>query len=403
MQFKYIFGAAAAAVAVKAQEANSTNLTSLLAGNSELSALNTLLSAYPDVAGALANATNITIFAPSNIALQSANESGALSTLSAVGGAVQALLQYHVLGSIIYASGISKTPAFAPTLLANETYTNVTGGQVVEARVVDGGVSIISGLKNNVSVTTPNLNFTGGVVHIIDGLLTIPPGVGEALTAANLTALLGAVEATNLTSALSTTPDITIFAPNNAAFQAIGSAVANLTVEQAAAILEYHVINGTVAYSSTLTNGSVPALGGGNLTITVTDGEVFVNQARVINADILLANGVLHVIDSVLKINDTTAGNSTQTEPANPYSASAGTEVPYTSGVASATTTIAALVTSNSAVASGYVGPTGAVGVNSAGNPSASASASSSAGAAAVTAGVGAAALFGGAAFIAGW
>ncbi|KAK6435196.1 hypothetical protein LTR95_008616 [Oleoguttula sp. CCFEE 5521] len=403
MQFKYIVGAAAAAVAVKAQDAAPANLTSLLASNSELSALNTLLSAYPDVAGALTNATNITIFAPSNIALQSANSSGALTALSSMGGAVQALLQYHVVVGTIYAENITETPAFAPTLLTNATYANVTGGQVVEARVVDDGVSIISGLKNNVTVTTPNLNFTGGVVHIIDGLLTIPPGVGDVLTSANLTALLGAVEATNLTSALSTTPDITIFAPINAAFQNISSALANLTVEQAASILEYHVINGTVAYSSTLTNGSVPALAGGNLTITVTDGEVFVNRARVINADILLANGVLHVIDSVLSPNDTMAGNGTQTEPANAYSASAGTEVPYTSGLPAASTTIAALVTTNSAVASGYTTPTGAVGVNPAGNPSASASKSSSAGAAAMTAGVGAAALFGGAAFIAGW
>lgn len=206
---------------------------------------------------------------------------------------------------------------------------------------------------------------------------------------------------------VSTTPDLTIFAPLNSAFTNISSALANLTVEEAAAILQYHVINGTVAYSSTLTNGSAPALAGGNLTITVEDGEVFVNAARVVVADVLLANGVLHVIDSVLNPNNTAAGNSTQEGAANafPGASSAGSEVPYTSGVPSATSTNAALTSTNEAVASGYPTNTGELGQNSAGNPTASAqvSSSSAAGAPMITAGVGAAALFGGAAFLAGY
>ena len=223
---------------------------------------------------------------------------------------------------------------------------------------------------------------------------------------AGLTAFLGAVNATNLTEAVSTTPDVTIFAPLNSAFTNISSALSNLTVEAAAAILQYHVINGTVAYSSTLTNGSVPALAGGNLTITVEDGEVFVNAARVVVADVLLANGVLHVIDSVLNPNNTAAVNATQEGAANafPGASSSGSEIPYTSGVPTATSSNAALTSTNDAVASGYPTNTGELGQNSAGNPTASAEASSSsAGAAMITAGVGAAALFGGAAFLAGY
>lgn len=250
-----------------------------------------------------------------------------------------------------------------------------------------------------------NLNFSGGVVHVIDGVLTIPPNVTTTATEANLTAFLGAVEATNLTSAVNTTPDLTIFAPNNAAFQNISSALGNLTVEQAASILEYHVINGTVAYSSTLSNGSVPTLGGGNLTITITDGEVFVNRARVVNADILLQNGVLHVIDSVLNPNDTTAANSSSEAGGAFSGASSGSDVPYTSNVPTPSSTNAALATTTDAVASGYPTRTGMIGQNSAGNPSATAerSSSSSAGAAMPTGAMGAAALFGGAAWVANW
>lgn len=109
--------------------------------------------------------------------------------------------------------------------------------------------------------------------------------------------------------------DVTVFAPNNAAFQAIGSATGNLTMMELANILEYHgkrvllvlqnilltpnslVVNGTVAYSSTLKNETVMAMNGVNLTITVEGSDVFVNSAKVVTPNVLVANGVVHVID----------------------------------------------------------------------------------------------------------
>ena len=58
------------------------------------------------------------------------------------------------------------------------------------------------------------------------------------------------------------------------------------------------VVNGTVGYSSTLKNGtSLTTLSGGKLTITIDNGNVFVNDAKVITPDVLVANGVVHVID----------------------------------------------------------------------------------------------------------
>ena len=60
MQLKQILGAALAVVAARAQDANSTagNLTSVLAGNQNLSALVTLLQASPDIANALGGASD---------------------------------------------------------------------------------------------------------------------------------------------------------------------------------------------------------------------------------------------------------------------------------------------------------------------------------------------------------
>ncbi|KAK0945932.1 hypothetical protein LTR29_002512 [Friedmanniomyces endolithicus] len=398
MQIKTILPVVLAA-AVSAQNAT-MNLTSLISSNSNLTGLATLLNTYPNAAAGLANATNVTLFAPSNQALQ-AVESVLGSANGNTNALVAALLSYHTLQGIYYASNISSTPQFPHSMLNNTLYSNVTGGQVVECRLEGSTAEIISGLKSIANVTQANLNFTGGVVHVIDSVLQIPGNFSSVAENANLTALLGAVNATNLTSTLDEASDITIFAPSNSAFQNIASALGNITAAQAAAVLEYHVINGTIAYSSSLANTTIKTLGGANLTITIENGTVFVNSARVVNADILMTGGVMHIIDSVLNPNNTAAANATQSGAATAYSgASSGTAVPFTSGVPTPTTTIVDLVTSTAQVAASYssVVAAGGSGASTAG----AGGKTSSAGAAAMQTGaMGAAALFGGAAFFA--
>lgn len=241
-------------------------------------------------------------------------------------------------------------------------------------------------------------------MHVIDSVLQIPGNFSSVAQNANLTALLGATKATNLTSTLDDAKDITIFAPSNSAFQDIASAVANLTAKEAAAVLEYHVINGTIAYSSSLSNTSLTTLEGGKVAISIVNGTVFVNSARVINADILLSGGVMHIIDSVLNPNNTkAAGDASETAAATAFSgASSASTVPYTSGVPTPTTTIVDLVTSTTQVAVSYTGVQPAGGASTAAAGGSGGSSSSSSGiAAAPTGAVGAAALFGGAAFLA--
>ncbi|KAK5118917.1 hypothetical protein LTR62_000128 [Meristemomyces frigidus] len=403
MQFKHIFPAVLAVAAVQAQN-NTMNLTSLIAGNTDLSGLSQLLQQYPNVATSLASASNVTLFAPSNQALQAVS-----AVLASAGGntsnLVQALLDYHTVKGVYLASNITAQPAFPRTMLNMTAYSNVTGGQVVECRLVNNTtVEVISGLKTVANVTQANLNFTGGVVHVINSVLQIPGNFSSVAVSANLTALVGATEATNLTSSIDSLQDVTIFAPSNSAFQAIGSAASNLSASMATQILEYHVINGTIAYSSSLGNTTIPTLGGKNVTITVANSTIFVNGARVINPDILISGGVMHVIDSVLNPNNTQArGNSSETSATAQFSgASSATAVPFTSGVATPTTTIGALITTASQVASGYSSVAPAGGSKSAVASGAGASSSSKAGAAAMQTGaVGAAALFGGAALLA--
>lgn len=196
------------------------------------------------------------------------------------------------------------------------------------------------------------MNFTGGVIHVIDRLLVLPEVVSDTLTTANLTGLRGALNATNLLDAVDTTPDLTIFAPSTEAFENIGSALANASVEDIASILTYHVVNGTVGYSSDLSNGTtLQTLNGQNLTITIGEGgRVFVNNARVTIPNILVANGVVHVIDEVLNPSNATIANPDDDEGEGAFpGASAVSELPFTSGQPTPTTSINQAATSNAA------------------------------------------------------
>jgi len=332
------------AALVGAVSAQTQSLNATLAGNNNTSELATFLGLYPGLLQSLNMVSNITVLAPSNQALGALLNSSAGQMLSKIPGAVQAILQYHVLNGTHPASSITNTSSFIPSLLTNASYTNVTGGQVVEAVKIGNQTAFFSGLLQNATVTQSDLKFTGGIIHVIDTLLTLPPNVSDSATAANLTALNGALNATNLTNTVNDAHDVTIFAPNNDAFQSIGSALANMSMTELAGILAYHVVSGgSVGYSSQLMNGtSLKTVQGGKITIRVENGTIFVNSAKVLTPDVLVANGVVHIIDNVLNPNNTSVAPSTSATAGSPAytSASKASNVPFTSGQAIPTTTV---------------------------------------------------------------
>ena len=139
------------------------NLTATLASNNDTSALTKLLLSFPQLVAGLANAQNVTLLAPSNEAISALLNSTAGKALAADPGLTQAVLQYHVLNGTYHAADVTNTSTFLPTLLTNSSFTNVTGGQVVNAVKVGNNVTFFSGLNQNstvtqaVSSTTPHL------------------------------------------------------------------------------------------------------------------------------------------------------------------------------------------------------------------------------------------------------
>lgn len=116
--------------------------------------------------------------------------------------------------------------------------------------------------------------------------------------------LVTAVKAAELVDALSNAGPFTVFAPTNAAFDKLpAGTVAGLLKpekkEDLRDILQYHVSLG-VFKAEALQDGQVLGqVNGGNATIHIKDGKVFINDAQVI-ASIPASNGIVHVIDGVL-------------------------------------------------------------------------------------------------------
>ena len=131
---------------------NVPNLTALIASTPALSGLGSVLELFPNIATSLASAENVTLFAPNNAAISALQQSGALN--DATEAQVAAILNYHVVPAVVYSDAITETPTFAPTLLNDTAYTNVTDGQVVSVVLDDEDVVITSGFKLTANVVT---------------------------------------------------------------------------------------------------------------------------------------------------------------------------------------------------------------------------------------------------------
>ncbi|KAK0666879.1 FAS1 domain-containing protein [Cercophora samala] len=329
-----------------ASAANAQTLADVLAENAAtLSSLTSFLQSEEVIYELFANAQDVTLLAPSNEALARLNATPLANELLSDPNYLTAFLAYHVLNGTYYASNLSSAPTqFIPTILDIAAYSNVTGGQRLQVQSSDGGVSFVSGNGAVSTVQSANFNYTGGTIHIIDNYLTIPAVLPTALLEQNLTALVGAVTQAGVAETLTNARDITLFAPNNGAFDAIGNLVSELTVEQLTGILGYHVIVGQTVYSSQIEDGATATtFQGGDITLRVEDGSVFVNSARVVKADVLCANGVIHIIDGVLNPSNTDAEpNPTASTQAPAFSGASSTGgVPFTSGITVPTTATA--------------------------------------------------------------
>jgi uncharacterized surface protein with fasciclin (FAS1) repeats len=151
----------------------------------------------------------------------------------------------------------------------------------------------------------------GGEEPAAEGTDEAAPGTITEIVRGNeeFSSLLAAVRAAGLAKTLSDEGPFTVFAPTDAAFAALPEETLRSLLkpeneDQLTEILTYHVVPAEVP-ASEVTPGDVETVNGADLTVSVEDGNVVLedgqgNEATVAQTDIEASNGVIHVIDAVL-------------------------------------------------------------------------------------------------------
>jgi uncharacterized surface protein with fasciclin (FAS1) repeats len=128
--------------------------------------------------------------------------------------------------------------------------------------------------------------------------------VQTATEAGSFKTLVTALKAAGLVETLQGKGPFTVFAPTDAAFAALpAGTLEGLLADPAALkkILLYHVVAGAVTADQVVGLTSADTVEGAPIAISVKDGKVYLNgSAKVVTADVLASNGVIHVIDQVI-------------------------------------------------------------------------------------------------------
>ncbi|MBK7077612.1 MAG: fasciclin domain-containing protein [Myxococcales bacterium] len=126
--------------------------------------------------------------------------------------------------------------------------------------------------------------------------------VDTAVGAGSFTTLVAAVQAAGLVDTLKGEGPFTVFAPTDEAFAKLPPGTVESLLKDKAkltAILTYHVVPGRVTAADVGGLTTATTVQGGALAIDTSAG-VKINDATVVQADVMASNGVIHVIDTVL-------------------------------------------------------------------------------------------------------
>lgn len=160
--------------------------------------------------------------------------------------------------------------------------------------------NIITGIAISVCIITTGCDKEEDVVPVINNTVSgaILKGVGYN----TLEALLGKA---NLAITLDGPGPFTVFAPDDSAFAKSGitiSFINSLSQQQAQTILLYHTLNSKVLAADLPSgpNGKVTTFAGDSIFVTKNTNGVFINGAKLIEADLAVDNGIIHKIDRAL-------------------------------------------------------------------------------------------------------
>ena len=279
------------------------NIVDLARGNANLS---TLVSAIQraGLVDALSADGPLTVFAPTNQAFSDLLSGLGFSRLEDVPvDVLKNILLNHVVSGKVKSSDLS-TGYIKSLLTFGASTSNVSLY-----------VNTSAGVKvNGSTVTTPDVDASNGVVHIIDKVIVPPTVVDQALNNPNFSTLVAALTRSDLgvdyVGILSGDGPFTVFAPTNDAFAALltelgAGGLGEIPAATLNAVLQYHVVSGANVLASQLTEGqTVTTLQGGTFKIGLAGGAKITDAkgrtSNIIVTDVQGTNGVVHAIDKVI-------------------------------------------------------------------------------------------------------
>lgn len=271
-----------------------------------------LSAADGDLVNILSGAGPFTVLAPDDAAFTSFLDGTPLPNVPT--DVLSNILLNHVLTGVTMSTDLTTAGAgYTNTNAAGPDSNNLSLYYNADNGVVFNGVS---------TVTTTDVVASNGIIHAVDAVIDIPTVVTFAVADPNfstlVTALTTLTPATDFPAILSRTegmngdginPNFTVFAPTNAAFDALASIPEEAALTQ---VLLHHVIGGAnVTYGDLTPNGDTVAasLQGDNITVTlpatgdniadITDGAGN-SDIGIVAVDVQAGNGVIHVVNKVL-------------------------------------------------------------------------------------------------------
>ena len=245
-----------------------------------------------DLVETLKGAGPFTVFAPTDEAFAKL-PAGTVETLLKPENKAKlaAILTYHVVPGKVMAKQV----------------VGLTGAKTVNGQRVDikanAGTVMIDGAK----VVTADIQCDNGVIHIIDSVIlpadkTIPEtadGAGKFKT------LLAAAKAAGLAETLGSTGPFTVFAPTDEAFAKLPAGTVESLLkpenkQKLVDVLKYHVVAGRVYSDDAVAAKTAKTLQGSSVSVNVGSAGAKINDSKLVMTDLDAANGVIHVIDSVL-------------------------------------------------------------------------------------------------------
>ncbi len=275
---------------------------------SETADLSTLVAALQEagLVSALEADGPFTVFAPNNAAFQALLDSDPTwNTLADIPDAVlTSVLLFHVVEGKVMAADLS------------DTYVNtLSTGPNSEPLSLQIEVSPTVRFNGTASPLSTDIEASNGVVHIVDEVMLPPSIVNFALNNSEFSSLVAALtdsrHTTNYVTTLASAGPFTVFAPNNAAFQALldtdatWNTIGDIPIATLEAVLNYHVVNGANVQADQLTDGQVITMfGSGDITVDLSSGAALSTTSGqtvdIIATDVQGTNGVVHVVESVL-------------------------------------------------------------------------------------------------------